>query len=282
VECTPLPAVESEAEFGGKAVRLGIALRAGFPVPPGFALSVALVERLVGESAAECAGGGTSESADEARAVRATLAMLGGRVAVRSSAVGEDASDASFAGQHLTVLGVTDEDGLMAAIASVWQSGHSEAALAYRRKLQIAGPPRIAVVIQQLVDAECAGVLFTVNPLTGADERVIEAAWGLGEAVVAGLVTPDHYRVRRDGEIVERTMGDKDLAIRPAPGGGTVEVAVPEPRAQAACLDDAQLRQLNELAARCEAGSPVPVDLEWAFAGGRLYLLQRRDVTRSR
>jgi pyruvate,water dikinase len=214
--------------------------------------------------------------------VRTAFEALGGRVAVRSSAVGEDAADASFAGQHATVLGVTDADALLSAVATVWQSGHGDAALAYRRKLGIAGPPRIAVVLQQLIDADCAGVLFTINPLTGADERVIEAAWGLGEAVVAGLVTPDRYRMRRGGAILERTVGDKDIAIRPAPGGGTVEIAVPAARARTACLDDAKLGQLDQLASRCEAGARAPVDLEWAFAGSDLYLLQRRDVTRSR
>jgi pyruvate,water dikinase len=270
MECTPVHAVASEAEFGGKAVRLAAAVRAGLPVPPGFALDVEMVERLV------------AGSPDDEAAVRATLLALGGRVAVRSSAVGEDAAGASFAGQHATVLGVTGVDAALAAVARVWQSGRDDAALAYRRKLKIEGAPRVAVVIQQLVDADCAGVLFTVNPLTGADERVIEAAWGLGEAVVSGLVTPDRYRVRRDGAILERTAGDKDIAIRVAPGGGTATVAVPAALARATCLDDAQLHQLNQLAARCEAGARAPIDLEWAFAGARLYLLQQRDVSHSR
>jgi pyruvate,water dikinase len=270
VKCTPLQAVESETDFGGKAVRLAADLRSGLPVPPGFALDVEQVERLVAGS-----------PRDEV-AVRSAFGALGGRVAVRSSAVGEDSADTSFAGQHATLLGVADEDAAVAAVATVWRSGRSDAALAYRRKLRIAGPPRIAVVIQALVDADCAGVLFTVDPLTGADERVIEAAWGLGEAVVAGLVTPDHFRVRRDGTVLERRLGDKQLAVRSAPGGGTVEVAVPAALAHTPCLDDAALSQLNQLAARCEAGARAPVDLEWAFAGSRLYLLQRRDVTHRR
>jgi pyruvate,water dikinase len=276
VECTPLQAVESETDFGGKAVRLAADLRSGLPVPPGFALDVDQVERVVAGSPGDAAA--VRSAVDALGAVGA----LGGRVAVRSSAVGEDGAGTSFAGQHATVLGVAGADAVVAAIATVWRSGRGDAALAYRRKLRIAGPPRIAVVIQALVDADCAGVLFTVDPMTGADERVIEAAWGLGEAVVAGLVTPDHFRVRRDGTVLERTIGDKQLAIRSAPGGGTVEVAVPAALAHTACLDDAALHQLNQLAARCEAGARAPVDLEWAFAGSHLYLLQRRDVTRHR
>jgi len=122
--------------------------------------------------------------------------------------------------------------------------------------------------------------MFTRNPITGADERVIEAGWGLGEAVVAGLVIPDSYRIARSGEVLERTPGLKRVAIRTQPQGGTVEEDVPAEDAERLCLDDDQLAQLHELASRCEEVYGPARDIEWAFADGRLYLLQCRAITR--
>jgi len=259
----------SEEDFGGKAVQLGAALRASLTVPPGFALSVRQVNQIAA---------GEPEAMAQAREL---LAQVGPSVAVRSSAVGEDSANASFAGQHLTALAVRTQDALVDAVKQVWASGRSEAALGYRRKLGWQGEPRVAVVVQHLVAAECAGVLFTCDPMTGADERIIEATWGLGEAVVAGLVTPDRYRISRDGRILERTAGEKDLAILPLPEGGTHEVAVEPERVNALCLDDERLHALNALAARCEAHFGGQQDLEFAFVGPNLYLLQRRAVTRA-
>ncbi|MFY0527550.1 PEP/pyruvate-binding domain-containing protein [Archangium gephyra] len=264
----PLKEALSEEEFGGKAVHLGAALRAGLPVPPGFALPVALVDRIAaGEPGAVAWLGGLLE-------------QVGPCVAVRSSAVGEDSDNASFAGQHLTVLGVRTQEGLLEAVKQVWASGRAEAALAYRRKLGKEGTPRVAVVVQHLVASECAGVLFTCDPLTGADERVIEASWGLGEAVVAGLVTPDRYRLSREGRILEQAAGEKDLELQPLPGGGTREVPVAPERVNTLCLDENRLRELHALATRCERHFGRKQDLEWAFVGPKLFLLQRRAVTR--
>ena len=121
--------------------------------------------------------------------------------------------------------------------------------------------------------------MFTENPVTGADERVIEASWGLGEAVVAGLVIPDTYRVARAGEVLERTPGLKRTAIRTLPTGGTVEETIPADRAEQLSLDDAQLGQLHQLALRCDEVYGSARDIEWAFADGTLYLLQCRAVT---
>jgi pyruvate,water dikinase len=123
--------------------------------------------------------------------------------------------------------------------------------------------------------------MFTQNPVTGADERVIEASLGLGEAVVAGRVIPDHYRVSRDGEVLERTAGRKDVAFRSLAQGGTVEEAVPADLVERLCLDDGQLAEMNALAARCERVYGPGRDIEWAFADGTLYLLQCRAVTRA-
>jgi pyruvate, water dikinase len=122
-------------------------------------------------------------------------------------------------------------------------------------------------------------VVFDVNPVTGADEVVVESAWGLGEAVVSGMVTPDFFRLGADGELLERRLGVKDRELRPAPGGGTRSVPVDAERARAPSLSEGQLRQLHALAKRCRkvyGGSP---DVEWAFTGDELWLLQRRPLT---
>ena len=158
---------------------------------------------------------------------------------------------------------------------AIRESAHEASALGYRDRLGIAGPPRIGVVLQRLVIPDCAGVLFTQNPLDGRDERVIEASWGLGEAVVAGLVTPDRYRVSRDGRVVERTPGTKSIEIRVVLGEGTREEPVAAERARALCLEDARLHRLHTLACRCEEVFGGAQDLEWAFAGESLHLLHR-------
>jgi pyruvate, water dikinase len=257
-----------ESRFGGKAVQLGAALRAGLPVPDGFALAVERVDAVAATH---------SEALDAC--LEAFAAVGSPAVAVRSSAVGEDASQTSFAGQHLTRLNVT-QPSLVEAVVDVWRSGRSEAALAYRARLGIAGAPRVGVVVQEMVNPDSAGVLFTRNPLDGSDERVIEAAWGLGEAVVGGLVEPDRYRLARGGTVKEATPGYKDVQIRMLPDGDTEEVPVDADRMEELCLSDAQLAMLDELAVRCEQIFDGAHDIEWAFVGQRLFLLQRRSVTR--
>lgn len=254
--------------FGGKAVELGAALRAGLPVPDGVAISVELTAALAN---------GSIEARER---IHGLHARFRGAVAARSSAVGEDSADASFAGQHATILNVISADALVDAVCAVHASGHTASAMGYRAKAGLSGVPRVAVVVQQLVHAEVAGVLFTRDPISGRDERVIESAWGLGEAVVAGLVNPDRYRLDRSGRVLERTLGSKDLMIVARASGGTEEVAVAADRMSVG-LSDAQLHALHELVIRCEtAFGPGGHDLEWAFADGTLHLLQRRPITR--
>lgn len=265
----PMPlAFATDAErFGGKAAQLAEAVAAGLPVPMGVALSADLVEALgEGEPVAEVA-------------VREAFAAFDGPVAVRSSAVGEDSVTASFAGQHLTRLNVRTADALITAVQQIWDSGRTEGAIAYRRRLGLPDVWRMGVVVQALVEPDVAGVLFTVDPLTGADERVIEANWGLGEAVVSGLVTPDRFRLSRDGVVLERRPGLKDVAIRPLPDGGTSETTVPAPLVGRLCLDDKTLVRLHELALKCESVFSGPRDLEWAIVNGTVHLLQSRHVT---
>ena len=194
--------------------------------------------------------------------------------------MGEDDRETSFAGQHATLLNVRTHSALVDAIGEVHQSAHSASALAYRERMGITGEPKIGVTVQRMVEAETAGVLFTHNPATGADERLIEAAWGLGEAVVSGLVVPDSFRITTDGHIVERIPGEKDLALRPGAEGGLEEIRVEPQRVQALVLDDTQLTDLHQLTLRCEAEYGRRLDIEWAFADGRLYLLQCRAITR--
>ncbi len=145
---------------------------------------------------------------------------LGGPLAVRSSAVDEDGAEASFAGQHLTLLNVTVSDELTGALSEIWWSANSDSAITYRQRVGLFTRPSVGVVVQVLVDPDTAGVMFTQNPINGADERVIEASWGLGEAVVAGRVIPDHYRVARSGEVLERHAGAQEHHVPLASGGG--------------------------------------------------------------
>ncbi|HEX8409473.1 MAG TPA: MFS transporter [Thermoanaerobaculia bacterium] len=257
----------SEEAFGGKASSLARALGAGLPAPDGFAVSWESVDR---------AAAGDAAALD---AIVAAFRGFGAAVAVRSSAVGEDSLDASFAGQHVSILNVTNETMLVDAVRTIHASARAESALAYRRKMGISGEPRIAVVLQRMVDSDVAGVLFTRNPISGANERVIESAWGLGEAVVAGLVTPDRFRVTPSGEIAERTAGRKDFMIRFAADGGTVEKPLPPDDIARLSLTDAQLLALHALATRCEEFYGGPQDLEFAFANGTLFLLQSRPIT---
>ena len=228
--------------FGGKAAQLAAATRAGLPVPAGIALPFGLVDAVAA---------GDREARQQLAAISRTLAAP---LVARSSAVGEDSEQASFAGQHLTRLNLRSEPELLDAVCAVWDSARSPSALAYRERLRLPREPRMAVVVQELVDADSAGVLFSRNPINGSDELVIEAAWGLGEAVVAGLVTPDRFRLRRDGAVVERIAGLKDVAVRIDPEGGTRQTEVPAETARALCLDDAQLTALHALALAVRGG----------------------------
>jgi pyruvate, water dikinase len=270
---TPLAEAVDEGVFGGKAVQLGAAIRNGLPVPGGYALSPEVVEDIAhGDAAAIAALGRVSDEL--------------GLTAVRSSALDEDSAGASFAGAHLSVLGVSGLNATIAAVRAVQESAVDAGAQGYRRRMGLETSARMAVVVQRLVDAETAGVLFTRNPVTGADERVIEASWGLGEAVVSGLVTPDRYRVARGGAPLERRLGDKDIAIRLVNGSGaegpTEEVPVGPGMVGVLCLGDAELAALDTLASDCDRvyGS-TDHDIEFAFHHGEIFLLQRRPITRA-
>ncbi len=203
-------------------------------------------------------------------------------VAVRSSATAEDLPDLSFAGQQDTFLNVVGDAALLEAVVRCWSSLWTARAIAYRARN---GIPQegvaLAVVVQAMVESEASGVLFTANPLTGKrTETVIDATLGLGEALVSGQVEPDHYVVDvATGRIVSKTLGAKALAIRGQAGGGTTTVAADAAAQQA--LPDAAILELARLGKRVEqelyAGQPQ--DIEWAWAEGRLFLLQSRAIT---
>jgi len=253
--------------YGSKAVGLGEAARQGLPVPPGVALSGDLVESVA--------------SGDRAAIERVAKAVdaLRPPFAVRSSAVDEDSAAASFAGQHITLLNVHSAGDVPDAIRGVWWSANSDAAITYRQKIGLFTRPSVGVVVQSLLDPAVAGVMFTEHPVTGADERLVEASWGLGEAVVAGLVVPDHFRLDRSGHVLERKPGRKRIAIRPLPNGGTFEQQVAPEKVSALCLDDGNLAALADLALQCEKIYGPRRDIEWAIQDDTLYLLQCRAVT---
>lgn len=203
-------------------------------------------------------------------------------VAVRSSATAEDLPDLSFAGQQDTLLNVVGDQALLDAVVTCWSSLWTARAIAYRQRNGIPHEGvALAVVVQAMVESEASGVLFTANPLTGQrGEAVIDATLGLGEALVSGQVEPDHYAVDASaGHIVEKRLGAKALAIRGQAGGGTATVAQQAAHQQA--LPDAAILELARLGQRIEqelyAGQPQ--DIEWAWAGGRLTLLQSRAIT---
>lgn len=268
-QIVPLAKALDDTIFGSKAVGLGQAIRDGLPVPPGVALSGAMVEAV--------AAGEKPAIREAARWVR----PLGGPLAVRSSAMDEDGAAASFAGQHLTLLNVPSADELGSALSKIWWSANSDSAITYRQRVGLFTRPSVGVVVQALLDPQTAGVMFTQNPVTGDDERVIEASWGLGEAVVAGIVIPDHYRMNRLGQVLERKAGYKQIAVRTLARGGTVEEKVSAELVEQLCLEDDELQKLNELAGRCEHVYGLARDIEWAMAGGVLYLLQCRAITQA-
>ena len=214
--------------------------------------------------------------------IRQRLQQLGDEdcYAVRSSATAEDLAEASFAGQQDTYLNISGAEAILAAIRQCWASLFNERAILYRMQngfdqRQLA----LAVVIQKMIPAEAAGVMFTADPLN-FNRRVlsIDAGFGLGEAVVSGLVTADNYRLRGD-QILAKTIAKKQLEVRALPGGGTQACPVVEQRQQQPALNDGQLGQLAQLGRRIEEHFGCPQDIEWAMAGGAVFILQSRPIT---
>ena len=280
---------------GGKGANLGEMLRAGFRVPDGFvittaAYSAALQATLRAPFPKPAPESPAPESpapespADVSDALRADIGaayrQLGsGPVAVRSSATAEDLPGATFAGQQETYLNVLGEDSLLEAVRACWASLWGERAVSYRERLGVnADEVLIAVVVQRMVPAEVAGVLFTANPLTGRrDQMVIDASAGLGESVVSGLVSPDHFVVNVDGRLEDWSGGGQEVVVVAAQGGGTTHEtgsAATEP-----VLAPRHLGELAELGRRAVELFGRPQDIEWATIGDDIWILQSRPMT---
>src|SRR2546421_442587 len=223
---------------GGKGAGLGAMTAAGPPGPAGLVVPPHLL-------------GPSVEGAPTAAYER-----LGGAVAVRSSACAEDSQAASYAGQHETFLGVRGVDAVCARVVDCWASFFSERALFYRERKGSLADLRMAVVVQQMLDPVKSGVLFTVDPVhRRRDRMVVEAVFGLGEQVVSGAVTPDHYVIDRAGNIKREHIVDKRV------------------------LEPEEIRQIVELGRKLEEHFGKPQDIEWGIENGNVYLLQSRPVT---
>ena len=279
---------------GGKGANLGELVRAGLPVPDGFVVTtdayaacVSPLDLKITERVG--AGGGASIRADiETAAMPAELcteiadayARLGaGPVAVRSSATAEDLPGAAFAGQQDTYLNVIGEAELIDAMRRCWASLWTERAIAYRDRIKIdSGDVRIAVVVQRLIDAEVAGVMFTADPVTGdRDTIVVDASSGLGEAVVSGLVTPDHYVLDDKGSLRHYQPGRHEIVVSRVSGGGVAQKEGDSSHVER--LTDAVLADLARLGTTVAGHFGRPQDIEWAYAEERVWLLQARPMT---
>jgi pyruvate,water dikinase len=306
-------ACREPALAGGTGVNLGRLSGAGFPVPDGFVvttqayrdflatagLSTGITEQLTGldyrdvdaveSAAARIRSLITSTELPEATAAEISEAYraLGDSafVAVRSSGTAEDLAGASFAGLHDTFLDVRGAGELVRAVRDCWASLWTARALAYRHDKGFDHLAEgIAVVVQIMVESECSGVMFTANPVSGVnDEFVVNAAWGLGEGIVSGVVSPDEFALRSgDLSVRRKTLGSKAVKVvrNPSTGSGTATVDVAAADRDRYSLSDDQLAELGMLGRRIAAYyDGLPQDIEWALLDGALYILQSRDVT---
>jgi rifampicin phosphotransferase len=263
---------------GGKAASLGRLSREGFPVPDGFVVTTHAYEHARATSPA--ANVPVELGANVAEEVRAAYGRLGmPTVAVRSSATAEDMAGASMAGQYETFLNVQGEQALLDAVRRCWASLDSARVRTYLREHGIdPSGVAMAVVVQRLVSADVAGVLFTANPhQSRRREMLIEASWGLGEMVVSGKVQPDVLRVGFDtGRILEATIADKQVYLAP---GATDSCPVEECRRRQPCLSEGDADRLWRLGRHIAEHFGRPMDIEWAIGDGELYLLQSRPIT---
>ena len=291
---------EDESSFGGKSASLGELLAAEIPVPPGFALSTAAyasfaaddaVAAAIADGAADAIGAamrGVAMPGDVRDEIARAYASIGEPpVAVRSSAIGEDSAEATFAGQQETFLWVRGVEQVCEAVRDCWISLYSPTAVAYRARLGRDRAAAMGVTVQEMVDAEISGVMFTCNPVSGDPSMVaVNASWGLGLAVVGGEVTPDDYLVSKvTREVVRAKVNDKHHEYVPDPNGrGAILRDVEVDRRTTRCLDEAALAALVDVAKRVERHFGSRQDIEWAIARGTtapegLYLLQSRPVT---
>jgi pyruvate, water dikinase len=285
------------ARAGGKGSSLARMASLGLPVPPGFVVPAEALADALPDRGAELRALAERQDAEAAQALIRTVeldpelrrAVLDAYaafgpdevpVAVRSSATAEDSEAASFAGQQETFLHVRGGDQLRARVRDCWASFFSERALFYRSKKGSLTDLGMAVVVQRMVNADIAGVLFTIDAVQGRRDRmVVEAVLGLGEAAVSGAVTPDHYVIRRDGRVRKAQVHEQPYAIVADESGGVVERPLDSEGGGARKASDELLAELARLGDDLEQRIGVPQDIEWAVEGGELYVLQARPVT---
>lgn len=261
-------------EVGQKALALA-RLAGRFVVPGGFVIPGASLQRLfLGEDP-----DGLVQT-EILKAYRSLISVNPGPVAVRSSGVDEDGKTSSYAGQYETILGVTDEESLLAAVRRCWASGNGDRVAQYAAGRGLTDHPGpLSVLVQHLIPAEAAGVAFSINPVTGSPAEVlISAAWGLGEAVVDGLVIPDNFYVTRTTREIRWELGDKDVAVVYRDGHTVEEPVAPDRQRQFSLADSAVLK-VAELALVLEQERGHAVDIEFAVVADIVYLLQVRPVT---
>jgi pyruvate,water dikinase len=290
---------------GGKGASLARMTALGLPVPPGFVVPADALEAALADTVAAIravlargeAGEDLATVAAEARALVAAAdsggafpahvaeayARLGDGdvpVAVRSSATAEDSEAASFAGQQETYLHVRGVEAIVERVRDCWCSYFSERALFYRREKGSLSDLGMAVVVQRMVEPDVSGVMFTMDPTKGRRDRmVVEAVFGLGEGVVSGRLTPDHYVLARDGRVKRTRLCAQPYAIVRDPAGGVREEALAPERGEAPTLAEDDLARLAEVGVELEERLGGPQDVEWALQDGELFVLQSRPVT---
>ena len=297
------------AVVGGKGANLAWMARAGLPVPPGFCVTTEAFKRFVGPDIEPLYAALEALDAGDVEATRVTAARVRDALralpvppevaaavgeawralsgpdhawAVRSSATAEDLPGASFAGQQDTYLNVRGEGALVDAVRDCWVSLFTDRAVLYRARNGF--PHRavaLSVVVQRMVAPDSSGILFTADPVSGSRAIAsIDAGFGLGEALVGGLIDADLYKAdKATGRVREVRVGDKAFAIRPRPEGGTVEEPLPESRRRERVLSDAQVAELCAVARRIEAAAGAPQDIEWCYERDTLYVVQARPIT---
>ncbi len=301
---------------GGKGANLGEMTQMGVPVPPGFAVTAQAYQKFIEDAGLKSKISDilSKVNVDDADALNKASAkirdiikkgkmpedikkdiisayeQLGKNVnqkdvpvAIRSSATAEDLPEASFAGQQDTYLNIQTSDGVLEAVQRCWASLFTSRAIFYREKNGFDhNQVLISIIVQKMVNAETAGVMFTAHPATGErDKVVIEANWGLGETVVSGSATPDVYVVEKaTGKLLETTIGSKEfMHVRDPKTGETKEMPTPDDKRKAQCLNEEQMKRLAEFARKVEEHYNHPQDMEWAVEGDNIYLVQTRAIT---
>lgn len=299
---------------GGKGANLGELTQAGIPVPPGFVITAETYNKFMNETGIfsnimnmldKLDVNDTKKLQKTAEEIKRIIintdipediaALIieaynelcqridenDAYVAIRSSATAEDLPEASFAGQQDTFLNIKGTNEVIDYVRKCWASLFEARAIFYREENDFEHyKVYIAVVVQEMVEAEKAGVMFTVNPSTGENVALIEGSWGLGEAVVSGAVTPDTYYVdNEDNEILEATISDKKVMFKKLANGNTEKMEVPKNLRKKRVLSETELIELNEMGKRIQKHYNAPQDTEWAFHDGNLYMLQSRPIT---